>query len=828
MSFKNNYYHKYGGENRYGEDMNNKYGEDMNKYANADNRYADNKKKPDDTYDPLLVDTTTLVINVKTTGDLETKDYDLIPFHPNMVDVKDLTDNNYILFPSFVKVTVNDLQKAGTGVGSDYKKVFMNLDKYIKLIKYVTSPDKVIDNTLLVLDDGKFVSISSNKELTPAEIVTNNIGLIKQLFFQPQSRFYILGNEYVIGNSNYVPPFVEGQLKNLSKTSNKKIPTNYTITLQLQLLDSVNNPDAGDFSRMSCKTKKNSIAKDAMAIFGTNFGYKEPQRSIVIPSILHTAVVTKDRKYGKLQREWEDRNKYVRAPTTERERLEMERNMTSLQKKMAELDRETKETAKIPPEWINARMNLQDKYKAYRTEMLNLWTELNEVRKSNSDSGPVLNALLADVTVKMTRATQKILGTEQQSTDVEAAITKFIAAIAEKTTLEAATTLLKDKEEGGPADGFIQSAKTAEKEAIDENYVAPLLEGSIEIKKDIELLTADETAIKEKLAALLSSGDNYNVPAVKTELLTIQAKLRKKIAQEAMVAKKPEDIIADWERQLKKIDKLKQSVETEKTRSEKKNKTETLNKELKTMLEKIQQLTNDLLYAKYYEGDKTLDLTRSEKDKFKNKTSRPSESASDIEEDIKTLKLEFLETAEKFGIFDKIQAEITLINEDILREKKIMKEMESDLKDLNYKIQTLLRAENEIKRYLRTDTKNNLIIDSNSQKRLDKLKAEEEKYNTAIKKLEDPIDTDKKYIEKLEKYKKKLQDIKTISNAEQLYNDAKNKFNNKKKVSFSIGGSKKTRRRRYIKGKKSIKGKKKSIKRKKKSIKLRKNRTRRN
>jgi hypothetical protein len=821
MSFKSNYYHKYGGENRYGEDMN-KYGEDMNKYANADN-----KKKPDDTSDPILVDTTTLVINVKTTGDLETKDYDLIPFHPNMVDVKDLTDNNYILFPAFVKVTVNDLQKAGTGVGSDYKKIFMNLENYIKLIKYVTSPDKVIDNTLLVLEDGKFVSISTNKELTPAEIVTNNIGLIKQLFFPPQSRFYILGNEYVVGTSNYVPPFLEGQLKNLSKTSTKKIPTNYTITLQLQLLDAINNPDAGDFSRMSCKIKKASIAKDAMAIFGTNFGYQEPQRGVVLPSILNTAAVTKDRKYGKLQREWEDRNKYVRPPTTERERLEMERNMTSLQKKMAELDRETKETAKIPPEWIKARMNLQDKYKAYRTEMLNLWRELDDVRKSNSDSGPVLNALLADVTAKLSQRTQQLLGSDQQPADVLAALTIFIEAFAEKTTLEAATTLLKDEEDGGPADGFIQAAKTHEKNAIDENFVAPLLEGSAEIAKDIEVLTADENAVKEKLAALLSSGDNYNVPAAKTELLTIQTKLRKKIAQEAVVTKKPEDIIAEWERQLKKIDKLKQAVETEKTRSEKKNKTETLNKELKTMLEKIQQLTSDLLYAKYYEGadPDQLVLTKSEIEKFKSKTSRPTDSVSDIEEDIKTLKLEFLETAEKFGIFDKIQAEITLINEDILREKKVLKERESDLKDLNYKILAIPRAENEIERYLRRNANGELIRDSTSQKRLDKLKAEEEKYNAAIKKLEGPIDTNKKTIDKLETYKKVLQTIKSISNAEQLYNDAKTNFNNQQ------GGGRKTRRRRRNRGRKSLKKKRKSIKKGKKNRKsmkkIKRNRTRR-
>ena len=53
--------------------------------------------------DIITIDTTQLKINVKSTGDLITKDYDLIPFHPNMADLRDLSNNSYILFPSFIK-----------------------------------------------------------------------------------------------------------------------------------------------------------------------------------------------------------------------------------------------------------------------------------------------------------------------------------------------------------------------------------------------------------------------------------------------------------------------------------------------------------------------------------------------------------------------------------------------------------------------------------------------------------------------------------------------------------------------------------------------------
>ena len=179
-----------------------------------------------DKNDPIKIDTTTLKINIKTTGDFITKEYDLIPFHPNMADMKDLSNNNYILFPSFVKITMKNLKESGAlGNGQDYKKIFTNLEKFINLIKYVTRPNRMNeeeDFTLLVdqtqyknyamsfVKDftsditSDFRTVQKYEPLTELEIVTNNIGLIKSLFFPVNGRFYILGHDYIINKSQYI------------------------------------------------------------------------------------------------------------------------------------------------------------------------------------------------------------------------------------------------------------------------------------------------------------------------------------------------------------------------------------------------------------------------------------------------------------------------------------------------------------------------------------------------------------------------------------------------------------------------------------------------
>ena len=57
---------------------------------------AAKKEKDKDKYDEVIIETTQLKIDIKTTGDLITKEYDLLPFHPNMAELRDLSNNHYI------------------------------------------------------------------------------------------------------------------------------------------------------------------------------------------------------------------------------------------------------------------------------------------------------------------------------------------------------------------------------------------------------------------------------------------------------------------------------------------------------------------------------------------------------------------------------------------------------------------------------------------------------------------------------------------------------------------------------------------------------------
>ena len=349
---------------------------------------SSSSKKTTDIFEPLKIETTILKVNIRTTGDFITKEYDLIPFHPNMADMKDLSNNNYILFPSFVKVTMKDLSKAG--VGQDYLKAFTDLDKYIKLIKYVISADKEEDYSLMI-DQTKvaeytmsfaesitpelvrdIVTVQKYEPLSDIEIITNNICLLKTLFFPPQGHFFILGHDYVINESHYIPPYTSSTIFNKHLPENKHIPLEYTITVDLQILDAALNPGIGDYSKMSCKGKKIKIKKDLQEYFTTEL--KQPDAiKATLPSLLNPTTLSK-RGYGKTQIEWEKRNQYVKAPTTENERLAIEKNWTPLQRKMAKFDKVQDEYNKIPPLWIKEmkELNINKKKPDYDEQKKNI------------------------------------------------------------------------------------------------------------------------------------------------------------------------------------------------------------------------------------------------------------------------------------------------------------------------------------------------------------------------------------------------------------------------------------------------------------------------
>ena len=359
-------------------------------------------KSSSDKYEPIKLETTILKIDIKSNGDLITKEFDLLPFHPNMSDMKDLSNNNYILFPSFVKITMSYLQNAG--IGQDYKKAFTDLEKYIKLIKFVTNPNKEMDEDFTLLVDqtqyknyamsfvqdftsditNDFRTVQKYEPLTDAEIITNNIGILKNIFLPVNGRFFVLGHEYIINQSKYLPPYKASDALNEHLTDRKKVPLNYTITVELQLLDVIKNPGMGDFSKLSCKQKQLNLKKNAKEIFGDSlgnaFGYKDELKATLPPL---TPTTNSKRGFGKLQLEWEERNKYVKAPTTEKERLEQEAKWTPLQKKLAQYDKYQEEYDKIPPLWIKDTKELNAKHDAFEKDMIALVKEIQEIKKTN-------------------------------------------------------------------------------------------------------------------------------------------------------------------------------------------------------------------------------------------------------------------------------------------------------------------------------------------------------------------------------------------------------------------------------------------------------------
>ena len=841
--------------------------------------------------EPISIDTTILKINIKTTGDLKTKDYDLIPFHPNMSDLRDLSNNSYILFPSFVKITMKDLQKAG--VGSDYPNVFMNLDKYIKLIRYVTDPNKEEDNTLLtnksqvknytmslaqnamtdLMTDTEVdtIAIQKDEHLTDEEIITNNIELIKSLFLASQSHFFILGNDYVIGKSNYIPPYLASNEKNERLSSEvKKIPLNYTITIEIQLLDAANNPAAGDFMKMTCKAKKGNIAKEMKDIFGYNFGYV-PEAKSSIPSILNTSEATKNRQFGKLQYEWEKRNKYVKAPANERERLALEKTWTPLQRKMAEYDKQQEAFNKIPPQWIKAREELEKKYGNLTTDLVKMSSEMKDIKDSNSDKPagdtflrdqldgvrtkmygviepflklkntiPTVEEMkahraaadglnIADVTFNELRLkleeytkTKKELE-EKQAVKTEAGILsnyeKELNISAEEIarlkgvadflkTLEDATgaeTLIKS--DLAKKDGFLGRIRDNEKEVIDDKYTQALFEGTKhgELEGDIKALEKEENEIYEKL----KTTDPYNATSVKAELAKLQATIRKKKADIGVLNRKykKSELIQKWEATLNKMDSIKKTIDSEKTKDEKTIANKTVKDEMKKLFDKeIKRLKEELLIAKFKEGDEK-ELTKSEKEKFEKKD-RPIESADQIKANLASIKTQYLDIAGKLGFFEKIQGEITLLNDDFAHIKELKTSKESEKKKIDDKLREI---STELGR-----------IGSSNPERAKTLKEEsatlqaestKKEFETTIKKLKLDEENYKEYINKLKQ-------ISNNNDAQKKYKDISDdvKYADITKTLEAQSGGGKGSRKRKIKRRRKTKRLVKRVQNKKRTV----------
>jgi hypothetical protein len=649
-------------------------------------------KSSKDTFEPLKVETTLLKIELKTFGDIVTKEYDLIPFHPNMADMKDLSNNNYILFPSFVKITMTDLKKSGAiGNGQDYKKIFTNLEKFINLIKYVTRPNKEDEDFTLLVDQTQyknyamsfvkdftsditsdFRTVQKYEPLSELEIITNNIGLIKSLFFPVNGRFYILGHDYIINKSQYIPPYKASIDINRALEGKKKIPLHYDITIELQLLDATNNPNVGDFGRLSCKAKKVSITNDIHEMFYTKIDGKERPKA-VLPS-LTVPTTTSKRGFSKLQLEWEERNKFIKQALTEKERLEQENKKTSLQKKMDKFEKKQEEYNKIPPLWIKETKAIDNKYNEFEKDAKGFQDEYKELKKNSLSllelDGKIKDAI--DLLIDSAKTTNPEITYSQ--TDIDALTSK----------IKSDTAIIVDK------DPFIKNLKEGEKKIINSKYVAPFLIDMEEKKKDVDALQKEYDSAKAQVA---KDTGTVNAQASQQELFKVQNKLLKAKTDYTLLQGKlgekgdGQKLVEGWSATLTDMESFKETVNNEKTSSEKKIVNESVNIELKKKLEEINKLKKILYLAKFKEGNIN-EVTKSEKDKFE-KEPVPIESVKTLETNLKSLEDDYLEIANKISTSNKVQGIITLLTADLNRIKDDLRNSkESEKKSIDSKIKT--------------------------------------------------------------------------------------------------------------------------------------------
>jgi hypothetical protein len=745
-----------------------------------------------DKYEPIKLETTILKIDIKTNGDLITKDYDLIPFHPNMSDMKDLSNNNYVLFPSFVKITMKYLKSAG--VGQDFKKVFTQLDKYIDLIKFVTSPKIDIDedNTLLVdqtqyknyalsfVQDfttditSDFREVQKYGTLTEDEIITNNIGIIKSIFLPANGRFFVLGHEYIINESKYLPPYKGSSAVNQKLTERKQVPLNYNINIELQLLDVALNPGIGDFDKLSCKQKKINLNKDVKEIFGETFGYKEEEKA-TIPSLIPTT--TSKRGFGKLQLEWEERNKYVKAALTESERLAQEKGWTALQKKMNQLDKYQEEYNKIPPLWLKENKDSDDKKNAFESDMKKYVEEIVKIKEVNA----------IDKTVKIEDITNTLV-----KDLIDAVKTKMKDAIIRLGVVEGKTPADSEKEINKIIDDFISGVASIditaffnnEKTKIDEKYVKPFLTDMIEKKKDVDELTKQEAVLQKEIEKMQrEKKDTYNINAKQEEKRKLQAILLTKQTDykvfERKYGEKGATLTSNWRAIKNKMDVLKDNITNDKNTGEQKILNDSVTSELKTKMDEIKLVKENLLKANYFAGNYE-ELTRSEGDSYSKKPgSKPIENVDLLKKNLDSLKEEYLEIAKKLGPENEMQSYITLLNEDLERIKNLKKGKEKEKTDKD-------KEAAKISTELEKISKQKAVSGSSSSKDVKSekemtLNSEEEKLQKKIKPLIEKIDAIKNYEkqinEKIIALKKLNKKDEIIAALDKVERDKTKKFN---------------------------------------------------
>ncbi len=271
-----------------------------------------------------------------------------------------------------------------------------------------------------------------------------------------------------------------------------------------------------------------------------------------------------------------------------------------------------------------------------------------------------------------------------------------------------------------------------------------------------------EADIKQKLLTLTSSGDpgdNYNAQSLKPELMKIQEALRKKMGDKEKKRGKSGDekaIIKKWEDNLKEKDKFLKTIKGDKDKEDRKIKTETLNKELKTKFSEITKLKKEILKAKFFAGE-DYDLSERDKKNYEKKD-RPLESLEDLIENLEELEKQYLDTAEKLNKFNMVQAHIKLLNEDLQRYKTYkddikqdIKKKEGEKKPKNDELQTNVRL---------LEKSNQGKEDNETSSKIEKVKSEIKIIQVKIDKLTKKLDVSDKIIKDYNNYIKALKKIK--------------------------------------------------------------------
>lgn len=316
----------------------------------------------------IYIDTVSIKFIIKTKGDFITHELDLIPFHPNMLDIDRFTNSSQVLFPSFIKISQSDINN-NSKIGASRFELFTHLDLYSKFITHL-SKERVtpLSKTgLLVIDKNKnknnddgdnFKRIMVSSEyITKDEIIINNIGVIKNLFFPIDGKLFMLGHKFIITESRYVSHEASEEFYDyVNKTF--KLPKSFTVIIELNILDATNNENIGNFSERSCIAKKISISKDIDEIFAnTSSDYKS---KIMMPINTLKTVMTTNRNFGKLLTEWERRNIFKQPPRTEREKLEFERGLTPLMTNKIEYDLKMAEINRLPQGYVTELNKLDE------------------------------------------------------------------------------------------------------------------------------------------------------------------------------------------------------------------------------------------------------------------------------------------------------------------------------------------------------------------------------------------------------------------------------------------------------------------------------------